>query len=181
MSAYSSSSGVKRKRAAPPKKKTSSAPPPTSPPTTNNNIDWAERKMRCEEYDSTEVIAEVNTSAMEHILKVTEEIRSTPYNDQPIGRAGPSFLLDCAGAIVKSISDTPWGWYITNKENEQEPLLLFIQNNLYGGKHNYTDGQIRLKKIMLMKWKEQFTKELKESFGYDVSIVFSKNLFDSIQ
>lgn len=179
MSASSSStrsSGVKRKRAAPAKKT-----PPAPPPTTNSTIDWDVRKARCEEYDSSEVIAEVNTSAMEYILKVTEELRSTPYKDQPIGRAGPSFLLDCAGAIIKSIADTPWGWYEANKENEQEPLLLFIQHELYGGKHNYTTGQIRLKKIMLMKWKEQFQAELKASLGYDVSIVFSKNLFDSVQ
>lgn len=178
MSASTRSSGVKRKR-APPKQRTSKPAPPQA--TNNNTIDWNERKARCEEYDSSEIIAEMNTAAMEYILKVTEEIRTTPYKDQPINRAGPSFLLDCAGAIIKSISDTPWGWYEVNKENEDEPLLLFIQNELYGGKHNYTDGQIRLKKIMLMKWKEQFQAELEGRLGYGVSIVFSKNLFDSVQ
>ena len=157
-----------------------SAPPQPNVPGDAAKINWSERKEQCEKHDSSETIDYFTREAMQAILTVTDEIRDTPYGDNEIQRMGPSFLLHCAAAIVRGISDTPWEYYIQNKENVHD-RLLFIQNELYETGYNYTEGQIRLKKIMLMKFKTLFSDIVKLHLTFDVTIVFSNNIFNSLK
>lgn len=177
MSSYKKSSAKRKNNKAP-----AGRPPPPQPnvPGDAAKINWSERKEQCEKHDSSEINDYLSREAMRAILTVTDEVRDTPYGDNELQRMGPSFLLHCAAAIVHGIADTPWEYYVQNKENVHD-RLLFIQNELYETGYNYTEGQTRLKKIMLMKFKTLFSDIIKLYLEFDVTIVFSNNLFNSLK
>lgn len=173
------SNSHKRKSPNPPSGR-HSVPPQPSPSRTHGDtkINWSERKEQCDKHDSKEVIDHLSYDAMQAIVNVTNEVRDTPYGDNEPQRMGPSFLLHCTAAIVHGIADTPWEYYRENKENVDEKVL-FIQNELYETGYNYTEGQKRLKKIMLMKFKTLFTEMIENYLGFAVTIVFSNTIFNS--
>lgn len=146
------------------------------PPVEENQktkINWDERKEQCNQ-NYPEIVLDVARMAVHAALDVMEETRRDPST------MGPTFIFQCAGAIVKGVETTPWAYYLSeSKEGKVVDAVCFIQKELYSEGNNYTEGQKKLKKVQLMKFKTQFQTALYEHFGFKISVFFGDSLFNS--